>query len=785
MLRSAIILILLIVLISRTPAQHTPPQERTVKLFHYSAELVLDPRTELLGGTVLFDIRALREQVDSVVFYTPDMQIQSVGMKGYNSRENYRPVRHRQAGKQLILYPKAGNSYPATDQPQYTLEIRYLAQSPKELHFTGWHDPGGLMRKQVWAHRPFGWIPFLDQMTTQDIRITFDKNYQLVTNGERISSKASGDTALTWHYRLDKPHPFYSVCLAAGDYAYKTITTGSGIAVELWYYPGMEDRIAATYRYQAEMFDFLEKETGFPYPYRVYRNIPVADYLYGGMETTTSTVFADFMLVDERAFYGRNYINVNIHELAHQWFGNCINDKTVDDLWLTESFATYYAKMFEKQQLGEYQYETLREQERQKALAAATRNRHALGSGSGGVERWYQKGSLVMDMLRDICGETAFREAITHYLKRHAYGEAESNDLLQAIYETSGLALDWFFEQWIYRGGEPAFRVGWENIRELSGRLVMDVDVEQVQVIDHPGELFRVPLTIEVYDAAGRFRSEHVIIREQHTKIRIPVEAETRFLVFDAGNRILKTMQFERSFEQLGAQAEQAIHVADRLEAVRALQSFPADMKRQLFSRVYEKESFHLIRNEILSQLATDSLSSGLFSKALNDTDARVRQHACECFDEIPSGLLRDVESLLRDSSYFIVEAALTRLCNTFSNDRAKLAATLEQTKTETGWRGRNIRMAWLGQAVQCYPERGEFLEELIAYASPSYDFETRLNAFNQLKSLNYLDKTLADYLQKARAYWNPKLSGPAGEIYEYYFQQAAHRKLLESLPSR
>ncbi len=781
MLRPAILLMLLFIHFLRSPAQNTPPQERSVKLYHYSADLVLDPRTELLTGTARFDLRALREQVDSVVFHTPGMQIRAVGIKGFNTRENYRPVRYRRDGGQLILYPKAGISYPAGDAPQYTLEISYDAQSPKELHFTGWHDPNGLMRKQVWAHRPFGWIPFLDQMTTQDIRITFDKRFQVVSNGERISSTPSGDTALTWHYRMDKPHPFYSVCLAAGDYAYKTIRTSSGIPVELWYYPGMEDRIEATYRYQAEMFSFLEKETGFPYPYPLYRNIPVADYLYGGMETTTSTVFADFMLVDERAFYGRNYINVNVHELAHQWFGNCINDKTVDDLWLTESFATYYAKLLEKQQLGEYQYETQRDQERLKALAAAARNSHALGSGAAGVERWYQKGSLVMDMLRDVCGETAFREAIAFYMKKQAYGEAGSNDLLKAIYETSGQALDWFFEDWVYSGGEPAYKVSWKNLRETDGQLVAQIRVEQVQRIDHPDDLFSMPLIIEVYDQAGSFRSEKRLIRAQTTLITIPVAAETRFVVFDAGNRILKTLQFERSYEQLAAQAEQAAHVADRLEAVRALHAFPAGQKRQLFNRIYGKEPFHLIRNEILSQLAADTLSSGLFVQALNDRDARVRLHACERFDIIPAGLAKAVEGLLKDSSYFIVEAALTRLCNTFRDDRTRVTAYLDQTREESGWRGRNIRMVWLGQAVQCYPERKQYLEELIAYAGPSFDFETRLNAFNQLKTLNYLDKTLVSHLRKAMAYWNPKLSGPAAEVYNYYSQQAAHRTLLDS----
>ena len=281
-------------------------------------------------------------------------------------------------------------------------------------------------------------------MTTQDIYITFDKNYKVVSNGERVFQRPSGDTAITWHYRLDKPHPFYSVCLVAGDYNYRTDETAQKIPLCLWHYPEMEDRAGITYAYQKEMFDFLISETGFPYPYFPYRNIPVADYLYGAMETTTSTVFGDYMLTDERGFLGKNYINVNVHELAHQWFGNCINDLTGNDLWLTKSFATYYAKIFERKYLGEYAYELQRDTERQKALKISESNSYPIASGKAGVERWYQKGSLVLEMLRDITGDEEFKNAIHHYLTGYAFSEARSSDFLGSIYESTGMSLDRF-----------------------------------------------------------------------------------------------------------------------------------------------------------------------------------------------------------------------------------------------------------------------------------------------------------------------------------------------------
>ncbi|MCX6269958.1 MAG: M1 family aminopeptidase [Bacteroidetes bacterium] len=757
-----------------------PPQERNFRLFHFSADLYLNPVTQLLQGSVTFDISMIRTQTDSLVFYTPGINISAVSLKSYTGKEAFKPIRFQQVKDNLILYPEREIPFTVLQEPQITLKIDYSATSSRELHFVGWDDKTGRMRKQVWAHRPFGWIPYTDQMTTQDIRITFNRNYLVVSNGERISKTVSGDTAFTWHYRLDKPHPFYSVCLVAGDYAYKNLKTSRGVPLELWYYPDMADRFETTYRLQEEMFDFFEWETGFPYPYALYRNLPVADYLYGAMETTTSTVYADFMLVDPRGFLGRNFINTNAHELAHQWFGNCINDKTVNDLWLTESFATYYAKIFERKYMGEEQYEYQRDTERQKAMKIAETNNYPLGSGKAGSERWYQKGSLVMDMLRDVIGNEAFMAAIQYYLQHQAYGEAESNDFLKAIYNTSGQALDWFFDDWIYGGGEPEYKISWKNVKNADNQLITQVTVEQVQLVNSTSGLFRIPVTIETYDPDHQCVPKTIWIEKPVTVVEIPVSKLTSFVVFDAGNRILKKMQFTRQFDELASQAEFAHHMADRLEAVRSLQNFPVSQKREVLTRIFKKDSFHLIRTEIVNQLAVDSLSYGLMKKAMHDPQVLVRKAVTDYITIIPVPLQAEYETLLKDSAYFIVESALVNLCNTNRDNSLVIEKYLALTSRETGWRGRNIRVAWLGIAAYIHPEKKEYLEELIDYAGPSFDFETRTNALNELKKLDYLDEKSAGYLLAAAAYWNYKLSGPAKELVTYFQQQKRYIPLLE-----
>jgi aminopeptidase N len=155
---------------------------------------------------------------------------------------------------------------------------------------------------------------------------------------------------------MAKDQPYFSTSLVIGDYDYKTSRSAGGVPLEFWYYHGQEDKVNSTYQYTEAMMDFLEKETGVKYPYPLYREAPVIDYMYGAMETTTSTVFGDFIFIDPHAFWQRNYINTNAHEMTHQWFGNCIAHLVNKDVWLTESFATYYAKIFEKSIFGKEYY---------------------------------------------------------------------------------------------------------------------------------------------------------------------------------------------------------------------------------------------------------------------------------------------------------------------------------------------------------------------------------------------------------------------------------------------
>jgi len=742
-------------------------EEKVIDITHLEVHIAPDTLGKNVSGSAIFTFVPLRPAIDTIFFNAPGIMTHKVLLNG-------NPVKFSFNRSTLRIYglPITWNS-----QTQ-KLEIAYHSSGSPEPYFTGWDDSTHRMRRQIWAHRPTGWIPFINDRLRTDFYITFNSRYKVYSNGERVSVKANKGNTLTWHYRMNHPHPFFSTALVIGNYDYKNLVTAAGTPLEYWYYPDCEDHFEPTYRNSVEMFSFLEKELGVAYPWELYRQVPVVDYLYGAMETTTSTIFGDYLQIDERGWWGRNYVNVNVHELTHQWFGNYIAHEPASDVWLTESMATYYAKLFEKSIYGQSYYEKEKLNEQQKAFTQAEKDNLPLAHSQAGSFRWYQKGSLVLDMLRDEMGDSLFRKGMTHYLEKFAYSEASSHDFIKALYESTGMSLNWFFDQWLFKGGEPHFEVSFNEISSKTGDWT-ELHVRQIQPQTSTTGLFRVTIGIGIGYANGSTSRTQLQINSLDTIFLIPnpKHIPVDFLVFDTGNRLLKKLNFPRSLEQLSAEAKRAPSVADRYEALVAMRELPTDLKKDILIECAGLSEEELIYSEVLEQLSADTSETTcvLFTGALKHPDAMIRRSAITNFKMlIPSDTIK-VKHLLQDPDYINVELSLRKLCEFIPSQSGYW---LNLTSGETGWRGRNIRIAWLEIAIRSGNQ--EYLAELADYAGPSFEFETRINAIRALDKLSFLDINHAANLVKASTYWNPKLATPARETLKKYYLQKENQALIE-----
>ena len=340
----------------------------------------------------------------------------------------------------------------------YTAVFNYNAHPKQALYFV---DNQG--SSQIWTQGQgkytSHWLPSIDDMNDKiKFDISFrDKTTQTFIANGLLTEQEIDYGVVDYKFDLQQPISSYLVALAIGDYDVKKETSASGIPLAYFYYPKDSLKVEPTYRYSKQIFDFLEQEIGVPYPWQVYKQVPVKDFLYAGMENASCTIFSDSFMVDEIGFIDRNYVNVNAHELAHQWFGDLVTETMSDHHWLHEGFATYYALLAEREIFGDdyFYYKLYESAEQLRELSDSGKGQQLVAAGGSSLT-YYQKGAWAIHILRELVGEEAFNIAVRAYLTKHAYQNVTTNDFMAEVAAVTTVDLDEYTKNWLYQSAFQA-----------------------------------------------------------------------------------------------------------------------------------------------------------------------------------------------------------------------------------------------------------------------------------------------------------------------------------------
>jgi aminopeptidase N len=745
-------------------------REHNADFTHLTLEVSFAPTEKKVFGKAKYTFKPVQPSIDSLYLDAPGIKVDSVLLNGI-------PRKFTTNEQGLCIYTHEKLQW----GKNYQLVITYSAQPRKGLYFIGWNDPKNVSRKQIWTQGQGidnrHWFPCYDdvndKLITQTI-ITFDTNYTVISNGKLLSKKKNQRGEYVWHYAMSQPHAPYLVMLAIDKYAYKDISAKNGVISRQYYYAEKPETFEPTYQYSQEMMDWLPEELGVPYPWEVYANIPVQDFLYGAMENTTTTIFTDFYLQDKRQALERNYVATNAHELAHQWFGNLVTEWSATHHWLHESFATYYAKLFMKKIFGEEQYEWNRRSEYEQAKQADLRDKYPVAHSAGGSARHYPKGSAVIDMLRYVTGDEIFKKAIQWFLEKHRWGNVDTHDFWRAFMECCGMNLDWFFDQWIWHSGYPVFDITTDTTLKQEIRYL----VKQIQPANESGKLFTMPVKMSVYFTDNTAVSQQKYLEASDTFIfRVPENTTIRYVLFDEGDRVLKKVNFEKPFAQLKQQALFAHHFIDRYDALTGMRKISLNEKKEFLIQLFDTNNYYPIKQEIIYQLRhqTDEKSLELFKKAIADKDLHVRRACIDYFDTIPENMLVYLEQLLRDSSYITIEMALRKLCKHFPQQKAKF---LDATKHVQGI-NRNVEITWL--ELKAADDAIEYANKLVDFTSESYEFRTRIKAMEALENINFYNEELVSHLMDAAIHPNHRLANPAINTIKYFLKEDKFKEIYRA----
>jgi len=451
------------------------------------ADITIDSKEKRVSGKMTYEF-VVNSSIDTI-------RIDAVNMGFCTLFVNNKAVEYKVTKKELQLFEgfKKGKN---------KLYFEFSANPKQTMYFTG-VDKGQQIWTQGQGKYTSHWLPSFDDVNEKvifNMKVTYNADFEIISNGILVNKDASSDYK-TVSFEMQKPMSSYLVMLAIGDFLHKTETSQSGISLENYYKSIDEDKYKYTYKDSKTIFDFLEKEIGVKYPWKVYRQVPVEDFLYAGMENTSATIFSQDYVVDESGFNDRNYLNVNAHELAHQWFGDLVTAKSGKHHWLQEGFATYYASLAEREVFGDdYFYNQLFSYANRLKVAAKTDTIPIMNEKASSLS-FYQKGAWALHFIRESIGEKKFRKAVKSYLKKYQYKNVETDDFLAQIRKVSDFDTEKFKKVWLEDFKYPANDINFLLTKNGFMRDLLKLQYERKSKLEDKYNLLKVILTSDSYSA--------------------------------------------------------------------------------------------------------------------------------------------------------------------------------------------------------------------------------------------------------------------------------------------
>lgn len=726
------------------------PQERVVDFISLDLQLEINPRKKEVTGMATYRWDALRPRIDSLFLHGESMTVTQVLV-------NDKPTRFKQDGVGVHIFPnppvKGANN----------MKVNYVAHPKQGLYFNGWEGDG---RKQIWSQgqgiKNRHWFPSFDlqhdKMITS-LEIAFDKKYTVISNGELVLKKEEGNK-IRWKYQMIRPQSTYLVALIIGEYDLMAQRSPYGTPIENYFYPDYPEQAEPTFVETNQLLAFLEAEIGVAYPWKIYRQAPVEYFLYGAMENTSAVVLNDRYLVDDLSRVDQNYVYVNAHEMAHHWFGDWVTARTGRDHWLQEGFATYYGSMAAEAMLGKDAGEYQRWLDYRNVLTSAGNQILPLAHNEAGSLTHYQKGRLVLDMLREEVGEPVFRTVIAEFVMNNAQGLVDSDELLDAFQDYGGRSLTWFWDQWVYNPGIPTLRVDVDTTFAESEKTFGFI-LRQIQ----PDEAYRFGWNWEVVLKSGTRISgrEAVTSKEHRWEVSIPAGQKVSHVLFDPDGIILKQFIYPYSREELLTIAADTAHYFSRAQALYELRRFPAVGSPLDYLAVQPKETnllklwvptiqpFHH-ESKVLGQNWLKSDRKELYSTAWTLLNGSYSLTDTSLY-----------QSLLMEGPPQFVEQMTDDLFLEYGDEVGFLLSSARE-----GDNSHNLAICRAKWKYFLYQDQ-KAIKELIHFGSASFNSQTRQRAWEAMRSLDYFDQKLQKQLEEASEHYNWRFKNAAKLHLKYY----------------
>ncbi|KAJ3352571.1 hypothetical protein HDU83_007878 [Entophlyctis luteolus] len=473
------------------------------------------------------------------------------------------------------------------------------------------------------------WLPCIDYplaRTTLEFHITHNSKHTCVANGIHESTIAvadDSDLVVTTYRLMNHTCPSYLICWAVGDFVVAEDTSVDGMPIK--YFCSRDshhvtpEALKVTFAETPGMIRWLQKKVGSAFPWEKYYQIVSPKVEGGAMENISLVTYRDVYLYNNDAAndgWREAVDSVNIHEMAHTYFGDLITIRHFEHVWLKESWATFISSVWSEDhhshEFARYdhflnmEYYMREAQSYVRPIVCKTYD----SSWDMFDSHTYPGGAYRLHMLRFILGEDTFWTGVRNYVSTFSGKYAETEDFKRCLESASGLNLTKFFDQWIYGKGYPKIKAAF--VCEPGN--VCKITLEQTQgdrENDVPA-VFEIVVEVDVVDLEGKVHSTIVSFSESTgPKVTVFVtlgNSKPDFVEIDPRGKVLHSLDFNPGLSVLEAGARRGRDIGTRINCYRQLVKLGTIPSLKAVSEALREEHFFGVRAQVYAALSESKL---------------------------------------------------------------------------------------------------------------------------------------------------------------------------------